>query len=198
MERPVPPQLSLPSYISWFPPLIRFLASALQYQQDSEAYMDELEAHQEPHGPQRPEVMLYNQDDVWMNAFLEEILAGTNFKTYYTAIGNPNQRALDGWYWLPATKEDFLTMVNYSWAEKRQWIQDQFDCDDFSFGFKSHMVEDFGTNCVGVVIDVPSSHAYNLVVFKDRTWALWEPDSNVFVQPGEDSRHSFREGLILL
>lgn len=47
MPRPIPPSLTLPGYIAWLAPLVRFLASALKYQQEAAAYMDEIETNRD-------------------------------------------------------------------------------------------------------------------------------------------------------
>jgi len=86
------------------------------------------------------------------------------------------------------------------------------DCDNYAWRFKSAMDFWYNVNAVGFVLDKSSWHAYNIVVFADKTAALFEPQQDRFpalnesiVIPGgvplsewSTGRYSLTKGLILI
>jgi len=93
---------------------------------------------------------------------------------------------LDKKYWL-IDLETFEKLLN-EWKQKRkQYIQDRYDCDDFSLTFKCFCINSYGYNAVGRVLDWISRHSYNIVALSNNEVYILEP------QTGEIFEYRFRE-----
>ena len=217
MDRPIPPQLSLPSYISWLPPLIRFLASALQYQQASQAYMDELEAEATelrarvaeldaiPVPPALPAIEPPPQITVvekpvapWMDAVLAPFT--TNIDTDFMGM----RRAMLTYSYRVVSKTDFLKIVDY-WRQTTQpiWWQsfkvEGWDdvCDWWSWAFRGWCLTTFQIDSVGFVVDNGDHHSYNFIPYEDGTWELFDPQYNSFAVVGTTGL-AFKTGILVM
>ena len=104
---------------------------------------------------------------------------------------------LDNKYWV-CTKTEFQRVVNTNTINEKQYVLDQFDCDNFAFAFKAQVAMNYNLNNVGLVIDNSGGHAYNIVVFNDGTAELFEPQTDRWITPGESKMYSFKKGIIIL
>ena len=73
---------------------------------------------------------------------------------------------LDNKYWV-CTKTEFQRVVDTNTINEKQYVLDQFDCDNFAFAFKAQVAMNYNLNNVGLVIDNSGGHAYNIVIFND-------------------------------
>lgn len=87
-----------------------------------------------------------------------------------------------------------------------------YDCDDYAWQFKGRMRWFYNVSAVGFVVDRSSLHAYNVVIFGDKTAALFEPQEDRFVavddsialtagislQPGSSGRYSLTKGMVII
>jgi hypothetical protein len=97
------------------------------------------------------------------------------------------------------------TNRSMAWPERN-------DCDNYAWRFKSAMDFWYNVDAVGFVLDKSSWHAYNIVVFADKTAALFEPQQDRFplldepivipggiaLPAGSSGRYSLRSGLIII
>jgi len=104
---------------------------------------------------------------------------------------------LDNKYWT-CTKVEFQRILETNTINEKQYVLDQFDCDNFAFNLKAQVAKEYGLNNVGMVIDNSGGHAYNVVIFRDGTAELLEPQSDRWIIPGESKMYSFKKGIILL
>ena len=104
---------------------------------------------------------------------------------------------LDNTYWL-CSREHFQTIVDHNTINEKKYVLDQFDCDNFAFNFKAQVAMNHNLNNVGMVIDNSGGHAYNVVIFNDLTAALFEPQTDRWITPGESKMYSFKKGLVIL
>ena len=104
---------------------------------------------------------------------------------------------LDNKYWT-CTKPEFQKILETNTINEKQYVLDQFDCDNFAFNLKAQVAKDYNLNNVGMVIDNSGGHAYNVVIFRDGTAELLEPQTDRWVTPGESRMYSFKRGIILL
>jgi hypothetical protein len=104
---------------------------------------------------------------------------------------------LDNRYWV-CSKSEFQRIVNTNTINEKQYVLDQFDCDNFAFTFKSQVAANYNLNNVGMVIDNSGGHAYNIVVFTNGTAELFEPQTDRWITPGESEMYSFKKGIILI
>ena len=104
---------------------------------------------------------------------------------------------LDNKYWT-CTKPEFQKILETNTINEKQYVLDQFDCDNFAFNLKAQIAKDYNLNNVGMVIDNSGGHAYNVVIFRDGTAELLEPQTDKWVTPGESRMYSFKRGIILL
>jgi hypothetical protein len=103
---------------------------------------------------------------------------------------------LDNIYWV-CPKADMLKLIENDWLNKRQYLADAFDCDDYAFAFKATISQWYGLNGVGIVVDYSSAHAYNLVLFSDDPPQFYEPQSDAWVTLGAEN-YKGDDGLVLL
>ena len=103
---------------------------------------------------------------------------------------------LDSKYWA-CSKKEFQDWITWDWTNKKKYISEQYDCDNFAFNFKARVARKFGVNSVGLVIDYSGGHAYNLIVFSDGTWKIFEPQNDRWptIRTGQ---YKFEDGFILI
>lgn len=94
----------------------------------------------------------------------------------------------DAYYYLP-TRDEVTQVLEGSSLDRRTWLAQRFDCDDFSYvlkgEFSAHSYDageiNFGFS-VGIIWGnfswVAGFHAVNLVVLSDETVMLIEPQSD--------------------
>ena len=104
---------------------------------------------------------------------------------------------LDSKYWA-CSKKEFQDWITWDWTNKKKYISEQYDCDNFAFSFKARVDKWFHLNCVGLVIDWSGAHAYNIVVFKDGTWSLFEPQSDTWPTAGQSNMYKFESKIIII
>ena len=104
---------------------------------------------------------------------------------------------LDNKYWT-CSKEAFQEIVDYNTLNEKQYILEQYDCDNFAFTFKAQVGLNHNLNNVGLVLDHSGGHAYNVVIFDDGTAELFEPQTDRWITPGESAAYSFTAGIIIL
>ena len=106
------------------------------------------------------------------------------------------RKNLDTKYW-SCGRTDFEAIVNWDWTDKKKYVAEKYDCDNFAFSFKAMVDRKFNVNNVGLVIDYSAGHAYNIIVFNDGTVKLFEPQSDKWPRIGT-SMYKFEEGKILI
>ena len=106
---------------------------------------------------------------------------------------------LDGHYWL-TDQNNFLNIVAWDWVDKKQYIVDRYDCENYAFSFKAHIDRFFGLNQVGIVLDYESGHGYNLVIFPSGNVMLYEPqsDSLFFIPERNKQLYALENATLLL
>ncbi len=108
------------------------------------------------------------------------------------------RKNLDSKYWA-CGRLDFEAIIRWDWTDKKQYVAEKYDCDNFAFSFKARMDRKFHLNNVGLVIDYSGGHAYNCVIFPDATAELFEPQTDRFVTSHMGSgQYMCKEGLIIL
>ena len=90
---------------------------------------------------------------------------------------------LDSKYWV-CSKKEFGDWIEWDWTNKKRYVAEEYDCDNFAFSFKARCDRRIGINAVALVIDYSGGHAYNLVCFTDSPAELYEPQSDRWVQQG--------------
>ena len=107
----------------------------------------------------------------------------------------------DGRYWCPDI-DAFDDIIDGCRVLAKEYVEWQFDCNNFAFYFQSQVAYEYGVNAVGVVIDYSGRHAYNVIVYDDGSCALYEPQTGEFVNRGDDmsdhEAYAFEEGFIIL
>ena len=108
---------------------------------------------------------------------------------------------LDSKYWA-CSKREFQDWIRWDWTNKKKYISEQYDCDNYAFSFKARCDRVIGINTVALVIDYSGGHAYNLVVFTDSPAELYEPQGDRFVDMGtgisKNEIYKMKDGYILL
>ena len=91
---------------------------------------------------------------------------------------------LDSKYWA-CSKKEFEGWIKWDWTNKKKFIAEEYDCDNFAFSFKARCDRKIGVNSVALIIDYSGGHAYNLVAFTDAPAELYEPQSDRWVTKGD-------------
>ena len=108
------------------------------------------------------------------------------------------RKHLDAKYWV-CSRVDFEAIIRWDWTDKKKYVAEKYDCDNFAFSFKARMDRKFHLNNVGLVIDYSGKHAYNCVIFSDGTAELFEPQSDRFVTNKKGTgQYTCTRGLIIL
>ena len=108
------------------------------------------------------------------------------------------RKVLDSKYWT-CTRLDFDAIIRWDWTDKKRYISEKYDCDNFAFSFKARMDRRFHLNNVGLVIDYSGGHAYNCVVFSDGKAELFEPQGDRFVTDKIGTgQYKCESGLIII
>ena len=91
---------------------------------------------------------------------------------------------LDETYWAVAI-ETWHLILAYNGTDKKRYVKDVFDCDNFAILFAGSVADKFSINGAGIVIDYSGGHAYSalLVVTEDGAlaFATIEPQNDEFV-----------------
>ena len=113
-------------------------------------------------------------------------------------VGGGIQRLhLDSKYWV-CSKQEFENWIEWDWTNKKRYIAEEYDCDNFAFSFKARCDRKIGINSVALVIDYSGGHAYNLVIFSDEAPELFEPQNDSWRKKGESKLYSLTSGYIII
>ena len=72
-------------------------------------------------------------------------------------------------------------------------LTDRHACENFAMSFKADVDERF-SNQVGLVIDYEAGHAYNVIVWKDGSFDVFEPQNDEFIDDYNQGNFRFTEG----
>ena len=105
----------------------------------------------------------------------------------------------DSVYWA-VPDSVWLDIIQHSGVDKRKYVAERFDCDDFAFAFKGMVSEQLQVNGCGIVADAGSQHAYIVILVKTNSGVqakFLEPQNDRLVPVGTRS-HSGRGMFIIL
>ena len=103
---------------------------------------------------------------------------------------------VDGRYWT-VSKEEFEYLLAWDWTSQASYIADRRDCNRYADVVRAMFGWRLGINSVGLVLDVSSAHAYNIVVFSDGSFGWLEPQSDQWVQLGS-GLYQLTEGSVMI
>jgi hypothetical protein len=107
---------------------------------------------------------------------------------------------LDATYYT-TTLEGFKKIIEWDRTNMKEYILDMYDCEDYSFHFKSNVAWFFNVNAVAIVLDYSAQHAYNLILTADVDEPLiYEPQLDVIMSISERDTQFYKleEYYILL
>lgn len=84
-----------------------------------------------------------------------------------------------------------------------KYVNERFDCDDFASYFRSLASVKFGTNSVGLILDISGEHSYNTVLTCNNSVLevkIVEPQTDKIITKYPDAEHHYvgSSGFILL
>ena len=87
--------------------------------------------------------------------------------------------------------EDAREIIKASAVDRKKWVEERFDCDDFAIVLKAHFAEAGykdgkrrAAHCFGIVWgSLPTPHAINWMVNADRRLRFVEPQNNRIFLP---------------
>ena len=128
-------------------------------------------------------------------------------------------KLIDSWMQLDVSYKvpywDYMQILMlWDWTDKKPYLAEYHDCDDFALIFKSHMDEYAGINAVAQVIDYSSSHSYNLLIdavpaqhqstknisldIESSKLITFEPQSDQWEEVGSNSNPSLKADMYKL
>lgn len=123
-----------------------------------------------------PTMITYEQ----MKEFLTDITDG---KLNYISLADQN------YYLIPW--EQWKQIIEVDWTDKKKYLKDKFDCDNFAFLFAARMAEIYDINSAGVVHGkVNVGHFWNAIVAKDSMGNL----RLYYYEPMKDLYTEFKKG----
>jgi hypothetical protein len=92
--------------------------------------------------------------------------------------------------------KDARQIIRHSAVDRKTWIRDRFDCDDFAHVLKAHFAEAAyrdgrrrASHCFGIVWGLlPGPHAINWMVNSDLTLRFVEPQNDKIFLPRRTDR----------
>jgi len=115
-----------------------------------------------------------------MLTFLQDI---TENKLNYISLADQN------YYLIPW--EQWKQIIEVDWTDKKKYLKDRFDCDNFAFLFAARMAEIFDINSAGVAHGkVNIGHFWNAIVVKDNMGNL----RLYYYEPMKDLYTEFKKG----
>ena len=106
---------------------------------------------------------------------------------------------LDATYW-GVSLETWQLILAYNGTDKKRYVKDVFDCDNFAILFAGSVADKFGINGAGIVIDYSGGHAYSALLVATETglaFATIEPQNDEFVIK-MDGMYDAEFGFIML
>lgn len=106
---------------------------------------------------------------------------------------------LDETYWA-VSLETWQLILAYTGVDRKQYVKDSFDCDNFAVHLTDVSADRFEINGVGIVVDGSGGHAYcSLLVVDDGklSVAVVEPQNDQFILKPE-GMYAARRGFILM
>ena len=99
-------------------------------------------------------------------------------------------------FYVTVQPEDAEEIINASAVDRRRWVQNRFDCDDFAHVLKAHFAEAAyadgkrrASHCFGTVWGMlPESHAINWMVNDDLKVRFIEPQTDKIFYPRKDDK----------
>ena len=106
---------------------------------------------------------------------------------------------LDNTYW-GVSLETWHLILAYNGTDKKRYVKDTFDCDNFAILFAGSVADKFSINGAGIVIDYSGGHAYSALLVATETglaFATIEPQNDEFVIK-MDGMYDAEFGFIML
>ena len=144
-----------------------------------------------------PDIQYEEHDGYFVrSAITTDIVRMVNSGELDRSKGRMEVKAIDSKFWT-CNEDDWKKIIDYDWTDEKKYVSEQYDCDNFAFNFKARVARKFGINSVGLVVDYSGGHAYNVIVFSDGTWKLFEPQTDRFPRLGT-GQYKFENGFILI
>lgn len=110
----------------------------------------------------------------------------------------------DIFFWFDYTyrlpdREDFRAYAVHDGINMREYRDEIYDCDDFSWAFMALVSNRYAINGIGLVITRdPDAHVCNVVLFQDGTVELWEPQDDEFKTDSDDPKYDLDDAVWLI
>jgi hypothetical protein len=108
-----------------------------------------------------------------------------------------NIYSLDSDYYA-CSEEDMRSVVERDDTETHEFIEEKYDCENFALSFMAGAQKEYGVTTLGLVIDWSGTHAYNILVTDELEILLMDPQSDTFVEPGEEDKYAFTDVRIVI
>jgi len=119
------------------------------------------------------------------NKFVENALSA--LPNYDNGV---SRMTLDTKFWM-VNKEQMRKIVEEDMTDERKYQKSLFDCDNFSLMFVTHLADTYDINQAGIVLDYSGAHAYNVMIYPDKSIELFEPQIDRFFGPGERDKNKY-------
>ena len=106
---------------------------------------------------------------------------------------------LDETYW-GVSLETWQLILAYNGTDKKRYVKDTFDCDNFAILFAGSVADKFAINGAGIVVDYSGGHAYSALLVATENglaFATIEPQNDRFIIK-TDGMYDAEFGFIML
>ena len=83
---------------------------------------------------------------------------------------------LDRKFWT-VTLDVMKEIIDFNQGDKRKYLAERYDCDNFALQFKAAVSRNFGITGVGMTVDIPGKHSYNMLATTNEDSSI----RNIFV-----------------
>ena len=87
------------------------------------------------------------------NVKFARIITGNELKNFLNGLGVENAYCSDNKYYIVDWKV-MRSIIKYDWTDRKKYLVDRRDCDDFANAFKSNLSVIYGINSIGLARNV--------------------------------------------
>ena len=143
-----------------------------------------------------PTIEMVEEDKMFVAAAIQTPIITLKNSGKMPHSARMNTHYIDSKYHL-CSEKDMTAIIKFDWTDRKKYVSEFYDCDNFAFNFKAMVARRFGINSVGLVIDWSGGHAYNIIAFRNGSMKIFEPQSDSWPVLGS-KMYKFEKGEIII
>ena len=128
------------------------------------------------------------------NKFVEDALSA--LPNYDNGV---SRMTLDAKFWM-VNKEQMRKIVKEDMTDKREYQKSLFDCDNVFSHVVNHLADTYDVNQAGIILDYSGAHAYNVIVYPNKSIELFEPQTDRFFDADkrDENKYPLKKATVLM